>query len=145
MTDAVIPDVVRDQTIRALGPDASAREAAALMVTCDISAILINDEAGLLVGIITERDLARRIVAAGRDSETTKLAEIMTAEPECIQPDETPERALRLMQVRRYRHLPIAADGRAVGIVSIRDLRAAAKWRRGVGVISWFTGQRRAG
>ena len=79
MTDSIIPDVVRDQTIQALGPDASAREAATLMLECDISAVLVNDEAGRLVGIVTERDLARRIVADGRDSETTRLAEVMTA------------------------------------------------------------------
>ncbi len=81
-------------------------------------------------------------MAAGLDGAATRLAEVMTAAPECIAPDETPERALRLMQVRRYCHLPVAVEGRAVGIVSLRDLRTAGK--RG-GVVSWFAGQRRAG
>ncbi len=142
MSRRIIPDVVDGQTIQALAPDASAREAAQAMVANDISAVLINDAAGRLIGIVTERDLARRVVAAGLDGAATRLEEVMTASPECIAPDETPERALRLMQVRRYRHLPVAVEGRAVGIVSLRDLRTAGK--RG-GVVSWFAGQRRAG
>ncbi len=146
MTLTIIPDVVRDQAIRALAGSDSAHAAAALMVEADISAVLINDDAGRLIGIVTERDLARRIVAAGRDPETTTLAEIMTPEPECVPPDDTPDHALVLMQARRYRHLPITVEGRAVGVVSMRDLRTATRIaRRRGGVLSWFTGGRAAG
>jgi CBS domain-containing protein len=77
--------------------------------------------AGVLEGIFTERDLMQRVVAAGRDPDGTRLAEVMTKNPDTIGADDYAIDALSLMSERGYRHLPVVESGRLVGIVSRRD------------------------
>jgi len=74
-----------------------------------------------LIGIFTERDALIRVIAAGRDPRTTRLAEVMTPQPETLHPDEPFLKALRIMHSRGFRHLPVVEHGRAVGVVSARD------------------------
>jgi len=126
MTGKIIPDVVRDQTLYRLPPTASAREAAKLMGKSRVSAILVTDK-DALIGIFTERDLTQRVVAGDLDPDTTLLREVMTARPDVLAPDDSPLDALELMRERHYRHLPVLDHGKIVGMVSIRDLYAAAK------------------
>ncbi len=125
MAQSIIPDVVSEQILRCLGPDASALEAATSMTEHDISAIMIVADEDRLIGIVTERDITRRIVAAGRDPGETRLAEIMTENPETVAPSGSASYALRLMQARKCRHLPVVDEGRVVGVVSLRDLRTS--------------------
>lgn len=122
----IIPDVVNNQRIFKLPPTASARDAAKIMGVNKVSAVLVA-EGERLIGIFTERDLTARVVAAGRDPDGTKLSEVMTPRPDTLSPDESPLNALELMRMRHYRHLPVVDKGRIVGMVSIRDLYAAAK------------------
>ncbi len=125
MTLKVIPDVVRDQALRCLSAEDKAIDAARHMDAHDISAIMIVDEGGKLVGIVTERDITRRIVAAGLDANAVSVGDIMTADPDAIAPTDTPRFALDLMRSRKFRHLPIVDGGELKGIVSMRDLRSA--------------------
>ena len=74
-----------------------------------------------LVGIFTERDAVFRVIALGRDAETTRLTDVMTVAPKTLDPDKTFGHALLLMQENGFRHVPVIANGRPVGIVSSRN------------------------
>jgi CBS domain-containing protein len=126
MTGKIIPDIVDNQTLHTLSKSSTALEAANLMATNRISAILVT-ESDKLVGIVTERDLTAKVLAGKLNPETATLADIMTANPDVLDPSDSPISALELMRLRGYRHLPVVEDGSPVGIVSIRDLYAAAK------------------
>ncbi|WP_316977843.1 CBS domain-containing protein [Shumkonia mesophila] len=123
----IIPDVVKDQSIHTLPLDGTALEAARMMANRDIGAILILEKNGLLAGILTERDITRRIVANGLDPKKTTVADIMTRNPDTLSPDDSEMEALEIMRVRRYRHLPVTVDGKAVAMVSVRDLYEVMK------------------
>ena len=125
MTPTIIPDVVRDQEIHSLGETGTAHEAARMMAEHEISTVVVVDENALLIGIVSERDMARRIVAADLKPQETTLGDIMTRDVDTVSPKDTPFYALKLMLDGRYRHLPVVDDGRVVGMVSIRDLRLA--------------------
>ena len=116
-----IRDIVAHQRLLTVRPDETVREAARKMVERNVAAALVVDAQGRLAGIFTERDMLRRVVADGRDPDRTEVAKAMTANPHVVAPDATGLEAVRVMQERHVRHLPVAADGRAVGIVSIRD------------------------
>lgn len=118
----LIPDVVDHQELVMLPPDTPVREAVKVMAERRIAAILVT-EGNRLLGIFTERDVTARVVAQGRNPDTTTLADAMTADPDTLGPDAKAIEALQLMEDRRYRHLPVVgADGAVLGIVSIRDL-----------------------
>jgi len=118
----IIPDVVREQRICAMRGDGRVDEAARRMRYFNIGAIVIVDDNRRLIGIVTERDITRKVVAEGRDPAAVSLGEIMTANPDTLAPDQTARDALDLMRVRGYRHLPVVDNGRLIGIVSVRDL-----------------------
>ena len=101
--------------------------AAKNLARLNIAAIVVVDSDGKLIGIVTERDLTRRVMAAGLDAKATTLGEVMTKNPDTLAPDDSALDALELMRVREYRHLPVVDDGKVVGMVSIRDLYAAVK------------------
>lgn len=77
---------------------------------------------GALVGILSERDYARKVVLQSRSSKDTLVSEIMTAPVVFVGPANTVEDCMRIMTVQRIRHLPVVAEGRIIGIVSIGDL-----------------------
>jgi len=122
----IIPDVVENQALYKLAPTASVCDAAKVMAANSVSAVLVTEDERL-IGIFTERDLTGRVVAAARDPKTTHLVEVMTPRPDVLRPDDSPLNALELMRRRQYRHLPVVENGRAVGMVSIRDLYAFVK------------------
>lgn len=118
----IIPDVVRDQTLVSLGPDASAREAAELMAAKRIGAVMVIEDERL-VGIFTERDVIARVVAKGLNACSTTLREAMTPDPDTLSPHDQARDALDLMVRKGYRHLPVVdAESRPLAMVSIRDL-----------------------
>ena len=121
----IIPDVVNNQTIHSLKASNTARDAAREMLDKDVSAVVVVDENEKLVGIVTERDMTRRVVAEGHDASTVALSEIMTEGPETLSPDDLAQEALGRMLRRGFRHLPVVEDGRAVGMVSMRNLQQA--------------------
>ena len=124
MARRIVPDLVQNQVLTILPPSFSVREAAKAMADRNIGAVLVA-EAGRLRGICTERDVAHRVVAKGRDPNLTTIADIMTADPAVVSPDETPAVALDVMRRIGCRHLPVMDGERIVGMLSIRDLYAA--------------------
>ncbi len=96
------------------------REAAKLMKTKHYGAVLVT-EGDELLGIFTERDAVFRVIAGGRDPETTQLVDVMTKEPKTITPDKTFGHAMLMMHEGGFRHLPVVDDGKLVGMVSSRN------------------------
>jgi CBS domain-containing protein len=96
------------------------REAAQLMKSKHYGAVLIT-EGDELLGIFTERDAVFRVIAAGRDPETTKLAEVMTRSPQTISSDKTFGHAMLMMHEGAFRHVPVIDHGKLVGMVSSRN------------------------
>jgi len=119
------PYKVRDVMTRdpvTVRPDDTVWDAVVKMDELGIGALPVVDDEGRLVGIFTERDLLRRVVAKRRDPERTLIREVMTPDPVYATPDDTLEDAKRLMARVKSRHLPIVEGGRLVGIISIRDI-----------------------
>ena len=122
MQRKIMPDIVRGQTLCVLAAGASAREAAKVMAQRHISAVMVT-EGDRLVGIFTERDLSKKVVAAGADPDKVTVGQAMTPDPDTIAPDGTADDALRMMRDHGYRHLPVVdKTGKLVGMVSVRDL-----------------------
>ena len=86
----------------------------------NVGALLVVDHTRL-IGIFTERDALFRLLAEGRDPHTTRLSDVMTAQPQTIHPDEPFLRALRMMHEGKFRHLPVVEFDRPLGVVSVRD------------------------
>ena len=128
MLRKIIPDVIRDQETVHLTSDATVREAARLMQQRNVGSMLVMEQ-GRLDGILTERDVVQRVVAAGRDPDQTRLEEVMTKNPDTVRPEATALDALRLMQDGGYRHLPVVDQGRVLAVVSRRDFLGAEKAR----------------
>lgn len=104
-----------------LGPDATLGEAATLMRQEDCGSIPIVDD-GRLVGIVTDRDIVIRAVAAGKDARSTKVSEVMSADPVCISPDTDVDEAANVMADRQIRRLPVVEDGKLAGILVIGQI-----------------------
>ena len=96
------------------------REAAKLMKTKHYGAVLIT-EGDELLGIFTERDAIFRVIAVGRDPETTPLVDVMTKEPKTISPEKTFGHAMLMMHEGGFRHVPVIDNGKLVGMVSSRN------------------------
>ena len=106
--------------IWAVAPDDSVYDALKLMANKNVGAVLVMD-ADHLVGILSERDYARKVIYKGKSPEDTPVHEIMTKKVICADPDCTVEEALNVMTDKRIRHLPIMVGDDLVGIVSIGD------------------------
>jgi CBS domain-containing protein len=107
-----------------IAPSATVYDAVSQMAQHSVGALPVVSE-GVLVGIITERDYARKVILQGRSSPHTTVSEIMTPKPVTVTPDFTVKQCLAIMTVRRFRHLPVVDEGNLCGIISIGDLVAA--------------------
>lgn len=116
-------DIIRNQNPLTLPPDATVRLACERMRQRKVGAVLVTDEQNHLLGIFTGRDAVGRVIAEGRDPKETTLAEIMTPRPLSMPPGQSAIDALRLMQDKGCRHVPVVENGKVVGVVSRADFR----------------------
>ncbi|HEX5235340.1 MAG TPA: CBS domain-containing protein [Silvibacterium sp.] len=107
-----------------LTPAATAYDAIAVMAEKQVGALPIL-EGEILLGIVSERDYARKVILKGKSSRETPVTEIMSAPVLTVTPSHTVEECMRIVTERRIRHLPVVDNGRIVGIVSVGDL---VKW-----------------
>ena len=105
----------------AVGPDSTVYDAVRLMSEKAIGSLLVMEE-GNLVGIVTERDYARKVILEGRSSKLTPVKDIMTKRVLCVDPNRTIDECMALMTDERARHLPVLEENQVVGVVSIGDL-----------------------
>jgi CBS domain-containing protein len=104
-------------------PSATVRDAAMLMASHCIGAVLVLDEHDALIGIVSERDLLTRVVALYRNLDTTLVSDIMTTDVRTARESDSAEYAVEMMSAGHFRHLPVIdASGVVCGVVSIRDL-----------------------
>lgn len=124
MHHRTVLDLVGRSEPAQLPPHTAVREAVRLMAKRQIGAVLVTEKGGL-AGIFTERDMVNRVVAVGRDPDTTLLGEVMTPNPRTIESAAPALAALRIMQNGQFRHLPVMRDGRLAGVLSMRDFASA--------------------
>ena len=110
-----------DQTVYTITPTASVFDAVKLMAEKSIGALVVTADEQV-VGIITERDYARKIILMARSSKDTPVRDIMTTAVMYVRPDQASEECMVLMTENRLRHLPVMEDGKLIGLVSIGDL-----------------------
>ena len=110
-----------DQTVHTITPTASVFDAVKLMAEKNIGALLVL-EGENVVGIITERDYARKIVLMARSSKETPVRDVMTSSVMYVRPDQTSEECMVLMTENRLRHLPVMNGDKLIGLISIVDL-----------------------
>ena len=120
-TAAQILSSKSDKTIYTTTPAASVFEAVKLMADKNIGALVVM-EGKTVVGLITERDYARKIVLMARSSKETRVRDIMTSQVICVRSDQTNEECMALITEKRLRHLPVMDNGKLIGLISIGDL-----------------------
>jgi len=119
-----VRDIMRSKPIShtySVQPGTKVLDAIKLMAEKGIGALVVleNDK---LVGIVSERDYARKVVLMSRSSHTAEVREIMTPDVITVSPDQSIEHCMELMTERRLRHLPVLEEGKLVGMVSIGDI-----------------------
>jgi CBS domain-containing protein len=107
--------------IFSVGPADSVLRAIEIMATRHVGALLVMNQEGL-VGIISERDYARKVILKNRSSHDTPVSDIMSGHPVTVTPDATVHQCMEIMTEGRFRHLPVVDAGRVVGMLSIGDL-----------------------
>ena len=105
-----------------ISPDASVFEAITLMADKSIGSLVVLDEGGKLIGIVTERDYARKVIVMDRSSKDTRVREIMSTDVLTTTGEHTVNSCMELMTKKKIRHLPVVEDGKVTAMVSIGDL-----------------------
>jgi CBS domain-containing protein len=112
----------KGRAVISIGPDEPVLEAVRIMADRHVGALIVRDATGRILGIVSERDYARKVVLQGRSSADTPVEAIMTATVITITLDASVHDAMRVMTERRIRHLPVVSGERLEGVLSIGDL-----------------------
>ncbi len=108
--------------VYSVSPDATVYDALKLMAEKEIGALVVL-EGGKMVGILSERDYARKIILKGKSSKETAVREIMTSKVIHTNPDQKVRKCLSLMTKHHFRHIPVLENDQLVGILSIEDVK----------------------
>ncbi len=122
---ATAKDLLRDRKmgmVYSVGPDASVQEALVLLAEHNVGAILVMDVDGKVDGILSERDIVRKVGLRGRSAGETKVREVMTGKVLYVEADQSVEECMALMNEKGIRHLPVYEKGKLLGLISIRDV-----------------------
>jgi CBS domain-containing protein len=111
---------IKGANVWKISPDVTMYDALVLMAEKDIGALLVV-EGDQVIGILTERDYARKVALKGKTSQTALVKDIMTTQIIYVTPDQTVEECMAIMTNRHFRHLPVVENGKLAGIVSIGD------------------------
>lgn len=115
-----IKELIARQKVLVVADSLTVSDVARQMKAAGVGAAMVAD-GGKLTGIFTERDALFRVIAAGKDPATTRVSEVMTGDPITVHPDKPFGHAMHLMHDNGFRHVPVVAEGRPVGMVSARD------------------------
>ena len=115
-----IRSVMERKKLLVAPPQTTVSNAAKLMAKKNVGAVMVVEDERL-IGIFTERDVVFRVIAQGRDSHTTALADVMTTAPYTVDPERSFGYALLLMHENGFRHVPVVEEGKLIGIVSARN------------------------
>jgi CBS domain-containing protein len=118
-----VKDILRAKgtNVYAVEPSIMVYKAIELMCEKNIGGLLIVND-GILEGIFTERDYARKLILRGKSSKTTPISELMTKNPITISPENTIEDCMNLMTGKFIRHLPVVENEKLIGLISIGDV-----------------------
>ncbi len=114
-------DLVKGNLVHAAETEETVLDAVRRMVRAGVGAVPVLRN-GQLVGMFSERDLMRKVVAEERDPRATRVSEVMSSEVLVVHPDESLDRCMLLMKEHGIRHLPICSGDRLIGVVSLRDI-----------------------
>lgn len=119
----IVKDILREKgsEVYSISPDATVYETLQMMADKNVGALLVMQD-NVLLGIISERDYARKIVLKGKFSKDVRVSEIMRSHIDRVEPDQDIESCMELMSDKRTRHLPVMENDRLVGIISIGDI-----------------------
>lgn len=122
-----IRQILQGKSLNALfsiSSDRTVLDALKLMAEKNIGAVLVVDK-GVLTGIFSERDYARKVILADRHSDDTRIADVMTPNVITIEPEQKLEECMVIMSDKHIRHLPVMEKGELIGIISINDVVTA--------------------
>jgi CBS domain-containing protein len=122
---ATAKDLLRGRTLGmvfSVSPEASVQEALTLLAAHNVGAMLVLDMDGKVAGILSERDIVRKVSLRGRSADETKVREVMTGKVLYVEADQSVEECMALMNEKGIRHLPVYEKGTLLGLISIRDV-----------------------
>jgi CBS domain-containing protein len=120
---ATVKELLRNKggDVFGIGPEEPVLAAIKMMADKSVGALIVLKD-GDLVGIISERDYARKVILKGRSSSDTKVREIMSSPVKTVRPDDTVNTCMMVMTEKHIRHLPVVEGGKVIGVLSIGDL-----------------------
>ena len=121
MAERTVFQSISRKHVVSVAPQATVRDAACVMTRANCGSVLVMELPDTLLGILTERDLMTRVLAKGLDPDGTAVRDVMTPNPICVPPETLVSDAVVLMLERGFRHLPLVAGAKVLGVFSVRD------------------------
>ncbi len=122
---AIAKDLLRDREmgkVFSIGPEATVKDALKILAEHNIGALLVMGVGGKVIGILSERDIVRKVSMVGKSADDTKVRQIMTEKVLYVEAGESVEECMALMNEKGIRHLPVFENGALLGLISVRDV-----------------------